>query len=42
MVQSQPRLYVGNLKDERAAEEFVNRVSGDLGGLGILGNPEEL
>ena len=42
MVPSQPRLYVGKLKDERAAEEFVNRLSGDLGGLGVLGNPDEL
>ena len=25
------------LKDERVAEEFVNRPSGDLGGLGALG-----
>ena len=24
------------------AEEFANRLSGDLGGLGALGNPEEL
>ena len=42
MVPSQPWLDVGKLKDERVAEEFVNRVSGDLGGLGTLGNPEEL
>ena len=33
---------VGKLKDERVAEEFANRLSGDLGGLGTLGNPEEL
>ena len=32
MVQSQLRLDVGKLKDERVAEEFVNRLSGDLGG----------
>ena len=24
------------------AEEFANRLSGDFGGLGALGNPEEL
>ena len=42
MAPSQPRLDVGKLKDERAAEEFVNRLSGDLGVLGALGNPEEL
>ena len=28
--------------DETAAEEFVNRQSGDVGGLDALGNPEEL
>ena len=42
MVPSQPWLDVGKLKDERVAEEFVNRLSMDLGGLGALGNPEEL
>ena len=42
MVPSQTRLDVGKLKDESVAEEFVNRVSGDLGGLGALRNPEEL
>ena len=42
MVTSQPRLDVGKLKDERVADEFANRLSGDLGGLGALGNPEEL
>ena len=42
MVLSQPRLDVGKLKDERVAEEFANKLSGDLGGLGALGNPEEL
>ena len=31
MVPSQPRLDVGKPKDERVAEEFVNRLSGDLG-----------
>ena len=30
MVPSQPRLDVGKLKDERVAEEFVNKLSGDL------------
>ena len=42
MVPSKPRLDVGKLKDERVAEEFANRLSGDLGGLGALGNPGEL
>ena len=42
MVPSQPRLDVGKLKVERVAEEFANRLSGDLGGLGAFGNPEEL
>ena len=42
MVPSQPRLDVSKLKDERVAEEFANRLSGDLGGLGALGDPEEL
>ena len=42
MVPSQPRVDVGKLKDERIAEEFANRLSGDLGGLGALGSPEEL
>ena len=42
MVPFQPWLDVGKLKGERGAEEFVNRLSGDLGGLGVLGNPEEL
>ena len=31
MAPSQPRLDVGKLKDERVAEEFANRLSGDLG-----------
>ena len=30
------------IKDERAAEEFTNRLSGNLGALNALGNPEEL
>ena len=42
MVPSQPRPDVSKLKDERVAEELANRLSGDLGGLGALGNPEEL
>ena len=42
MVPSQPRLDVGKLKDDRVAEEFANRPSGDLGGLGAFGDPEEL
>ena len=42
MVPSQPRLDVGKLKDARVAEEFANRLSGELGGLGALGDPEEL
>ena len=42
MVPSQPRLDVGKLKDDRVAEEFANELSGDLGGLGALGGPEEL
>ena len=36
MVPSQTRLDVGKLKDERVAEEFVNRLSGDLGGSGCF------
>ena len=36
------RLDVGKLKDVRVAEEFANRLSGDLEVLGALGNPEEL
>ena len=42
MLPSQLRLGIGNLKDERGAEEFVNRLSGDLGGLGVLRDPQEL
>ena len=42
MVPSQLRMDVGKLKDERVAEEFANRLSGDLGGLSDLGEPEEL
>ena len=42
MVPSQPWLDVGKLKDEREAEEFAKRMSGDVRGLGALGNPEEL
>ena len=40
IVPSQPRPDVGKLKDERVAEECANRLSGDLGNLGALGNPE--
>ena len=39
-MQSQLMLEVGKLKDERVAEEFANRLSGDLRGLGAEGNPE--
>jgi len=42
MVPFQPSLDVGKLKEERLSEEFANRLSGDLGGLGALGDPEEL
>jgi len=42
MVSSQPRLDVGKLKDETVAGEFANRLSGDVGGLRALGDPEEL
>ena len=42
MVPSQSRLDVGNLKDERVTEEFVNRLSGDLEDLGVSRNPDEL
>ena len=42
MVPSQPKLDDGKLKEERVAEEFANRLSGDLGLLGALGDPEEL
>ena len=39
MEPSQPRLDVGKLKDEKVAEEFANRLSGDLGGLHALADP---
>ena len=42
MVPSQPWLDVGKLKDERVAEEFANKLSGDLGGSGCFGRSEEL
>ena len=42
MVPFQPTLDVGKLKEERVAEEFANRLIGDLGGLGAFGNPEAL
>ena len=38
----QPSLDGGKLKDERVAEEFANRLSGDLGSVGALVDPEEL
>ena len=41
MLPSQLSLDDGMLMDERAAE-FANSLSGDLGSLGTLGNPEEL
>ena len=37
MAPSQSRLDVGKLKDERVAEEFVNRLSVDLEGSGCFG-----
>ena len=37
MVPSQPRLDVGKLKDERAAEESANRLSGDFEGSEYVG-----
>ena len=36
MVPSQPRLDVGKLNDERVAEEFANRLSGDFEGSGCF------
>ena len=36
IVPSQPRLNVGQLKDTRVAEEFVNRLSGDFGESGCF------
>ena len=39
---SQPRLDVGKLKNERVVEEFANRLSVDMVGLGALGDLEEL
>ena len=41
MVPSQPRLDVGKCKDERVAEEFAINLSGDLGSLGVFGDPKE-
>ena len=41
-VASQPRLDVGKLKEYRVSEGIANKQSGDLGGLGALGGPEEL
>jgi len=37
MVPSQPRLDIGKLEDDRVAEEFANRLSGDFGGFGCFG-----
>ena len=42
MVPSQPRLDDGKLKDERVTEVVANKLSGDVGGLSALGDPEEL
>ena len=42
MVPSQSRLNVGKFKDERVTANSSNRLRGDLGGLGALGDPEEL
>ena len=42
MVPSQLRLDVGKLKEYRVSEGIANKQSGDLGGLGALGGPEEL
>ena len=42
MATSQAKLDVDKLRDKRVAEEFANRLSGDLVGLGVFGNPEEL
>ena len=36
MVPSHPGVDVGKLKDEKVAEEFANRLSGDLGGVWVL------
>ena len=41
-VSSQLCMNVGKFKDEMLAEDFVNRLSGDLEGLSALGNHEEL
>ena len=41
MVPSQLSLDISKLKDERLAEEFANRLSAYLGGLGALGGPEK-
>ena len=41
MVTSQPRLVVDKLKDDTIAEEFENRLSGELWGLGVSGDLEE-
>ena len=42
IVPSEASLDGGKLKDERVAEEFANRLSGDFGDLWALEDPEEL
>ena len=37
LLPSYQALDVGKLKDERVAEEFANKLSGDLGGSGCFG-----
>ena len=39
MVPSQPRLDVDKLRYKRGAEDFANRLGGDLGSPGALGDP---
>ena len=41
MVPSQPRLDVGRLEDERVAEEFANKLSGDLVDVGVSADPKK-
>ena len=35
-------MLVDKLREQKVAEEFANRLSGDFGSLGALGNCEEL
>ena len=42
MIPSRPRMDIGKLKNQRVAEEFANRLSGDLGRLDAFEKPEEL